>query len=509
MGLLVAVFVVQMESSIISTAVLDITNHLGGYEMSSWLFTAYLVTYCGLQMVWAKISDIVGRKPAVLASLFIFTLFSGLCGASHSLTQLIHFRWAQGIGGCGVFALVQLLFFELVPPQKWPAYISLVTGFIALSVIAGPLLGGAITLHGSWRWIFLLNAPVGALTILSLYAVFPRRLWNEPAANIAGRTSQQTLSLQSLRRVDACGSLLLLGSCVLSATGLQQAATGDQWNSPAVLGLLVCTAPLIALFFIWQWYVTTRQSIIEPVFPWRFCQSRIRVGMIINTYLVGTILSVCVVQIPQRFSTVYGLSPFVAATKLLSFGVFVPAGSSLAAGLMGKLRIPPCWVVLGGAILQITGLVLLSEMSDWRTINSSQYGFQILAGTGVGFVNAALTLLVPYAMEKRDLATGTSAVSQFRVLGGLIGISIVTSVSTPYVRGRLLSILSPQTALQVLERTESLGMLDEETKQRARKVFMEGFTVQLRVLIGFAVAQIPATLLMWTNKIAEPGAMKK
>ena len=108
-------------------------------------------------MGWAKMSDIVGRKPILLIALAIFTLFSGMCGASQSLIQLIHFRWVQGIGGCGVFALVQLIFFEIVPATQWPTAISLVTGVITVSVIAGPLLGGAITMHTSWRWIFLLK----------------------------------------------------------------------------------------------------------------------------------------------------------------------------------------------------------------------------------------------------------------------------------------------------------------------------------------------------------------
>lgn len=108
-------------------------------------------------MVWAKISDSLSRKLSLLISLFIFTLFSGLCGASKTLMQLIHFRWLQGIGGGGVFALVQLVFFELVAPRKWPAYISLVTGVIALSVISGPLLGGVIASKGGWRWIVLMK----------------------------------------------------------------------------------------------------------------------------------------------------------------------------------------------------------------------------------------------------------------------------------------------------------------------------------------------------------------
>lgn len=111
----------------------------------------------GLQMIWAKLSDIAGRKSITLLCLSLFTLFSGLCGAAQSIDQLIMFRWCQGIGGCGVFALVQIYYMEIIPRRKLPAYMSMVMAALAMSLVLGPLLGGGITLHGSWRWIFLLK----------------------------------------------------------------------------------------------------------------------------------------------------------------------------------------------------------------------------------------------------------------------------------------------------------------------------------------------------------------
>jgi hypothetical protein len=115
-----------------------------------------------------------------------------------------------------------------------------------------------------------------------------------------------------------------------------------------------------------------------------------------NTFLVGAVIYVCTVQISQRFMTVHVLSPFSADTKLLSFGFPVAGGSSIAAALMGKLKIPPCWMILFGAILQVVGLVLLTRVNDTPKIDKAQYAYQILTGLGVGFINAALTLLVPY-----------------------------------------------------------------------------------------------------------------
>ncbi|RYN60776.1 hypothetical protein AA0114_g1074 [Alternaria tenuissima] len=493
--LTVSIFLVTLESTIISTAIVDITDELGGYEKSSWLFTAYMLTYCSLQMIWAKLSDIAGRKYTLIAALLIFTLFSALCGASQTLIQLIMFRWCQGIGGCGVYALTQLLFMELVPKRKFPQYMAGVSMVLALSLITGPLLGGGITLHGSWRWIFFLNVPVGVLTAISLCFTLPRTLFNEPAA----QQEHPIFSKHTLRRLDFLGATLMLGTLVLLATGLQQASLDYAWSSNKVLPLLVASAPFAIAFFTWQWYATQRRTNPEPVFPWRFCQSRIQLGMIINTYLSGTVMFVCIAQIPQRYITVNGLSPLAAAVRLLTYGAFVPFGSAVAGALMGKPRIPPCWIILAGSLMEVLGITLLAWIDTSSHIDASQYAYQIIAGTGTGLVNSGLIMLVPYAMEKRDLAVGSAATSQFRTLGGLVGIAIVTSISTPYIRSHLTDILPLELAESLLERTELVQHLSPETLERVRMLFGEAYNLQVKVLIGFAVAKVPVTGLMWTN----------
>jgi hypothetical protein len=122
-----------------------------------------------------------------------------------------------------------------------------------------------------------------------------------------------------------------------------------------------------------------------------------------NTFLAGTVQFVCIAQIPQRFVTVNDVSPLSAAIRLLTFGAFIPLGSTLAGALMGKGRLPPCYVVLAGAVLEIIGVVLLSRIDTSIHVDNAQYGFQVIAGLGTGMINAALILLIPYIMEKRDL----------------------------------------------------------------------------------------------------------
>ncbi|PVI00423.1 MFS multidrug transporter-like protein [Periconia macrospinosa] len=504
LSLLILIFLVQMESSIASTTLLSITEQFGGYEQSSWVFTAYMLTYCGFQMIWAKWSDITGRRFALLVYTAIFTISSALCGASQSLMQLIQFRWIQGIGACGIFAIAQVSMFELYPPRLWPLYMSIFTAVITLAVIAGPLLGGAITEGGTWRWIFLLNVPACVVLLPTVYFVFPRRLGSPTLTGNQNVGFGHMFSSESLRKVDVLGSFTLLGASILLSTGLQQAEVGFSWHSAVVLSLILSSIPFIAVFLVWEWFVTTRREAPEPVFPWRFIQNRIRIGMIINSFLVGAVLYVCTVQIPQKFMTVHGLAPLPAAIKLLSFGVLVAGGSSLSAALMGKFKIPPCWVVLFGTILQIIGLVLLTRINDVTKIDKAQYAYQVMTGLGVGFLNAALTLLVPYVMDKKDLATGTAAISQFRMLGGLVGLSIAASLSTPQIRAHLLEVLPPATVQHLLEKPAGINSLENGILIMVRGIFLAGFKLQTKALVGFAIAQVPTTLLMWTNRAAEP-----
>lgn len=128
--------------------------------------------------------------------------------------------------------------------------------------------------------------PIGVTALLLLGWLFPRPMFNEPAAKLS--TQKDSVARNIIKRLDMVGTVLLLGSCLLLATGLQQAALGYSFSSAFVLPLLVCSGPFCIAFFTWQWFITTRRSLPEPIFPWRFCQSRVRFGTILYVDLSAT-----------------------------------------------------------------------------------------------------------------------------------------------------------------------------------------------------------------------------
>jgi MFS family permease len=307
----------QTESTILSTSIVTITNDLGGYGKSSWVFTAYFVTYSGLLIIWAKLSDIFGRKLLLVVALLLFIIFSAACGASQTFLELIMFRWVLGFGGSGIYSIATLVFFELVPPSKYADYVALVTAVIALSVVSGPLLGGAISSHGRWRWVFLLNVPIGSVALLLLMLIMPKRLRTEPSAAGDLISSRHGFAPRTLKRIDFLGGFLLLGANVLIVTALEQATAGVSFAAREILPLLILAAVLWCAFLLWQWYATAKCVSLEPVLPFRLLTNRVFLGMILNTFFTGTILAVCIVQLPQRFMTV---NEYVRNTSLWLVG---------------------------------------------------------------------------------------------------------------------------------------------------------------------------------------------
>ncbi|KAL9621738.1 MAG: hypothetical protein Q9160_003856 [Pyrenula sp. 1 TL-2023] len=345
------------------------------------------------------------------------------------------------------------------------------------------------------------SVPMGAAAFAILLVAMPARLGHEPAAVISRDIPGRNISsLQTLKRIDLGGAVLLLGTTILLSTALQQAAEGYSFTSATVLPLLIISAALCVVFLVWQRHVTLKTTSPEPIFPWRFVKNRLMMGMLIISFLSGNVLVSAVVQIPQRFMTVNGKSAIAAGVRLLPWAILTPAGSTLGAVLMGRPKIPPIYLLILGSALELAGVVGLSQTSSSLPIRSSQYGFQVLGGAGVGVCSVALAMLVPYVTEKRDLAVGTGAVTQFRILGGVIGLSIVTSVSLRSIRENLSSVVPPLQVETLLDRTDTIQLLQGATRKAVREIFGNGYNLQMTILIGFAAAQSLGIVLMWRRK---------
>jgi len=292
---------------------------------------------------------------------------------------------------------------------------------------------------------------------------------------------------------------MLLAACVLLVAAMQQAAEGYSFASRLVLPMLVCAGVMLISFLVWQRYIDKR-DLPESVFPWQLLSNRIYMGMILNAFFTGSLLTVLTIQIPQRFQTVNNDSAFTAGVRLIVFGLLAPFGSTVSAIFISKVDFPGIYILFLGGVLEIVGTVGLSKAPTSYNIWPPQYAFQVITGLGVGCFSAILVLLVPVVTQKRELAVGAAAITQFKVLGGAIGLAIVISAMNRSIRSDLLEVLPVIQVKEVLDTTSIIKSMPPDVQATVREIFGRGYNLQMKIMVGFAVAQIPSTILMWTKK---------
>ncbi|KAI1339724.1 putative multidrug resistance protein fnx1 [Xylariaceae sp. FL0016] len=324
-----AIFLVNFEVTIVSTALVSISNDLQNYTRTSWVVTAYLITYSAGLVIWAKLSDILGRKPSYIATLLLFSTFSGGSRAAQTMIQLIVCRPFQGVGGGGVYAVALVMLYELVPKSKYPLY----TAMAALANALGPIFGGLIARSSAWRWVFLLNVPSGIIIAIVVFSAVPK--------DFPYQGLEKAKESPRYREIDFTGALLLLAALALLIAGFEEAASRLDWTTAAALAPICVSAVAWIAFFASQWYFTRPNSGVQPVFPWRFCENREVLGLFLNSFFTGAVSITCIIQLPLRYQTTVGASPLQAGIRLLPFVMCGPIGATITAALAKGRKVAP------------------------------------------------------------------------------------------------------------------------------------------------------------------------
>jgi EmrB/QacA subfamily drug resistance transporter len=244
-GLLLAMLLAALDSTIVATALPTIVGELGGLEHLAWVVTAYLLAQTIVTPLYGKLGDLYGRKIVLQVAVVLFLAGSALCGASGSMTQLIAFRFLQGLGGGGLLVTAQAVVGDIVPARERGRYQGIFGAVFGVASIAGPLLGGYFTTHWTWRWIFYINLPLGLLALGVIAATLPARPERVRHA------------------IDYAGAALLATALAAVVLVTDLGGVAYPWTAPPILALAALAAVALTGFL----FVERRAA--EPVLPLR------------------------------------------------------------------------------------------------------------------------------------------------------------------------------------------------------------------------------------------------
>lgn len=384
-ALMVALFLVALDQTVVATATPRIIADLNGFERYWWVTTAYLLATTAVIPVVGKLGDIYGRKWFLVGGFFVFLVGSVLCGASWGMTELILFRGLQGLGAGMIFANVFASVADVFPdPARRARYQGLFFGVFALSSVVGPILGGWITATISWRWIFYINLPLGLLSLFALPFVLPQTMWRRRA------------------KIDFLGAASIAASAMALLVALSWVGVGYDWSAYRVIaGFIICGA-LLAIFIPLELWAT------EPVVPLSLFKNRTFTSALLLTFVVGLALVGIILYTTLFVQGVLGKSTTGSGAVLIPLLVPITAVGIIGGQTISRVkRIKP--FVLFGTLVATFGVYLLTTL-DANSTQGDVSLFLMVTGLGLGFLMVTPTLAVQSTVEKEILGVGTSAI---------------------------------------------------------------------------------------------------
>jgi EmrB/QacA subfamily drug resistance transporter len=414
-ALMLAMLIAALDQTIVSTALPTIVGDLGGLTQLSWVVTAYILTSTISTPLYGKIGDLYGRKRIFQAAIVIFLVGSMLCGLSQNMAELIGFRALQGVGAGGLFVGSQAIIGDIVSPRERGRYMGYFGAVFGLATVAGPLLGGFLVDHATWRWVFYINVPIGiaALVATGLVLHLPRQ--------------------RREHRIDYLGASLLGAgvTCIVLLT--TWGGTEYPWASAQTLGLALGALVLLGFF------IQVERRATEPILPLQLFRNSVFAVSNAAGFIIGLALFGSIVFLPQYLQIVKGDGATNSGLLLVPMMVGLLITSIVSGQLISRTGRYKIWPILGTAITVI-GLFLLSTM-DAATPAVVTAAYMVVLGLGLGGVMQVLVVVVQNSVAQRDLGTATSTATFFRSMGGSIGVPIFGAIFSNVLIAKLVTDL--------------------------------------------------------------------
>ncbi len=409
-GLMLSMLLAALDQTIVGTAEPMIIASLSGFNRYPWVSTAYLLCSTISVPIFAKLSDIYGRKWFLLGGSAGFVLMSALCGAAGEFTvlgldgmnQLIAFRAMQGICGGMMMGLTFTIIGDIFSPAERGKYQGVFSGAWGIASVFGPTLGGWLTDQISWRATFYVNLPVGIVALVALYLYFP--YWHPKNVK---------------RHIDWAGVATLI-LCVVPLLLALTWVTDYGWSSTRVELLLVTSLAMLGAFL----YSEARA--IEPIIPLSLFREPVISMCSIGVFIVGIAMFGMIIYLPLFMQGVLGVTATRSGNLLTPLMLGIVAGTFICGQATLRLRsykIPS----MAGSVLITTGTILFARM-DASTRPADVLLAMIAAGLGMGLLLPAYTVAVQNAAPQKHMGIATASSTFFRSIGSTVGVAIFGSI---------------------------------------------------------------------------------
>jgi EmrB/QacA subfamily drug resistance transporter len=418
-GLMAGMFLAALDQTIVATSIRTIADDLQGLSVQAWVTTAYLVTATISTPLYGKLSDLYGRRPFFISAISIFVLGSALSGFATSMTQLAAFRAFQGLGAGGLFSLALTIIGDIVPPRERAKYQGYFLAVFGTSSVLGPVVGGFLagqdTIFGvtGWRWVFLVNVPVGAAALFLV---------------------MRSLHLPHTRRdhkIDWPGALALIVGLVPLLVIAEQ---GRDWGWGSGRALL---AYLIGAIGIAGFLAAERRYGDDALIPLRLFKGRtFGIGSLLN-FILGMGMFGGLAALPLYLQIVKGVSPTEAGLLLLPLTAGIMSGSIFSGQVISRTARYKKFPIIGAGLL-VVALLGLGQIGVDTSLGWTM-SFAALFGIGLGFNMQPLVLAVQNAVPPQDMGVATSSATFFRQMGGTLGTAVFLSILFSTVGDRIAS----------------------------------------------------------------------
>ncbi|WP_369271551.1 MFS transporter [Streptomyces sp. R11] len=444
-ALMLAMALAALDATIVSTAVPQIVGDLGGFSVFSWLFSGYLLAVTVTLPVYGKLSDTFGRKPVLIAGAALFLLGSLLCAVAWNMGALIAFRIVQGLGGGALQGTVQTLAADLYPLKERPKIQSKLSTVWAVSAVAGPGVGGVLAAYADWRWIFLINLPIGAvaLWLIVRYLHEPQRAKDASADTTATRA-----------RVDWAGALAVFACGGVLLTALVQGGVAWPWLSVPSIALFATGLALAAVVVI------VERRAADPIIPGWVWRRRTIAAVNLALGALGLLMVAPAVFLPTYAQSVLGLAPVAAGFVLSVWTLSWPVSAALSQHVYRRIGFRNTAMLgIGTASLVLLAFPFLPYPGQaWQPTL-----LMLLLGAALGLFQLPLIVGVQSTVGWSERGTATASVLFCRQTGQTLGAAIFGAVAN----GVLASRLGGASDLDSVTRALDSGSAAPEATRRA------------------------------------------